>query len=237
MGELAVPLLGLPQQQLGVLQGDDRVDVRVHPLDVVEVGSHHLDAGHRPVPDCPGQLHGLQPHQLPRPRLGFGFGSGVGRRHAGSWFPFAVAHARACTRNRAPRTSGVGPIRPVRPLRGALNEADEVALGAGEPGHDQPLLTEQPARVSPPPTGQVRKSSRQQSRSNACRVSGYRLPSLAPVGAGTGWSAGGFSGHRLPSPAPGAAGTGQGGRHARPGGAWNGWCVGRPVGGCGRPGG
>jgi hypothetical protein len=46
----------------------------------------------------------------------------------------------------------------VRPLRGALNEADEVALGAGEPGHDQPLLTEQPARVSPPPTGQVRKS-------------------------------------------------------------------------------
>jgi hypothetical protein len=39
-----------------------------------------------------------------------------------------------------------------------LNEADKVALGAGEPGHDQPLLTEQPARVSPPPTGQVRKS-------------------------------------------------------------------------------
>src|SRR6266545_452259 len=37
-------------------------------------------------------------------------------------------------------------------------EADKVALGVGEAGYDQPLLSEQPARVSPPPIGQVRKS-------------------------------------------------------------------------------
>jgi hypothetical protein len=30
------------------------------------------------------------------------------------------------------------------PLRGALNEADEAALGADEPDHDQPLLRARP---------------------------------------------------------------------------------------------
>jgi hypothetical protein len=44
-----------------------------------------------------------------------------------------------------------------------------------------------------------------------------------------------ISGHRPLSPAPGSAGTGQGGPLGRRGGGRNGWRVGRPVGGRGRP--
>jgi hypothetical protein len=42
--ELHVPLIGLRQQPGAVLKRDDRVHLRIDPLDVIEIGDHDLDA-------------------------------------------------------------------------------------------------------------------------------------------------------------------------------------------------
>ncbi len=42
---LGVALARLCDQGRPVLQGHDRIDLGVQPLDVVEIGAHHLDAG------------------------------------------------------------------------------------------------------------------------------------------------------------------------------------------------
>jgi hypothetical protein len=64
------------QQVLALLQRDDRIDLGVEPLDVPEVGVHHLGAGDRARADGGGKLGRAHQHQ--GGRLDCGDGS---RRH------------------------------------------------------------------------------------------------------------------------------------------------------------
>jgi hypothetical protein len=72
--ELRIALPGKAAQRVAILQGDDRIDARVEPVDLREAGIEHLDARDVAAMDRRGQRDGIE-----RDDLGGGRPAGHGR--------------------------------------------------------------------------------------------------------------------------------------------------------------
>ena len=74
LGKLGVARARLGEKCRAVAQRDDRVDRGIELLDLVEIGGHHLDAGHLPRADRAGERDGIHHHDIGcSARCGFRF--------------------------------------------------------------------------------------------------------------------------------------------------------------------